>query len=117
MYSFSGDGMGYSDIEVSNVETLLSTADPLILDMRDQQSHKRGRLPSALSVSDETIGRLIRQRRSNPAVLVYCYHGNQSRDLCRFLSQMGLKNVHNLAGGWEAWERFKASNDEAGKEA
>ncbi|MCG7983931.1 MAG: hypothetical protein JAY90_14435 [Candidatus Thiodiazotropha lotti] len=109
--------MGYSDIEVSQIETLLSTADPLILDMRDQPSQKRGRLPSALPVSDETIGQLIRRRRSNPAVLVYCYHGNQSRGLCSFLSQMGLKNVHNLAGGWEAWERFKASNDETGKEA
>ncbi|MET0041950.1 MAG: rhodanese-like domain-containing protein, partial [Candidatus Thiodiazotropha sp. 6PLUC3] len=99
----------YSDIEVSDLNTLLSDANPVIIDMRDHQSQSRGRLPSALSVSDETIGKLIQQRRNNPAVLVYCYHGNQSRDLCSFLTQMGLNNVHNLSGGWEAWERFQQS--------
>ncbi|MES9942954.1 MAG: rhodanese-like domain-containing protein [Candidatus Thiodiazotropha sp. 6PLUC2] len=101
--------MSYSDIEVSDLNTLLSDANPVIIDMRDHQSQSRGRLPSALSVSDETIGKLIQQRRNNPAVLVYCYHGNQSRDLCSFLTQMGLNNVHNLSGGWEAWERFQQS--------
>jgi thiosulfate sulfurtransferase len=101
--------MRYSDVAVSDIETLLSASDPVIIDMRDPQSQSRGQLPRALSVSDETIEELIRRRRSNPAVLVYCYHGNQSRDLCSFLSQMGLKNVHNLAGGWAAWEQFKTS--------
>ena len=70
--------MSYSDIEVPDVNTLLSTVDPVIIDMRDHQSQSRGRLPSAVSVSDETIRQLIRRRRTNPAVLVYCYHGNQS---------------------------------------
>ncbi|MBW9258329.1 MAG: hypothetical protein K1566_18965 [Candidatus Thiodiazotropha sp. (ex. Lucinisca nassula)] len=108
--------MSYSDVEVTDVDALLSSADPVIIDMRDQQSQSRGRLPAARSASDETIGQLIRQRRTDPTVLVYCYHGNQSRDLCSFLNQMGLNNVHNLAGGWEAWERFKANNREVGKE-
>ncbi|MES9833096.1 MAG: rhodanese-like domain-containing protein [Candidatus Thiodiazotropha sp. LLP2] len=103
--------MSYSDIEVPDVSTLLSTVDPVIIDMRDHQSQSRGRLPSAVSVSDETIRQLIRRRRTNPAVLVYCYHGNQSRDLCNFLTQMGLNNVHNLSGGWEAWERFQQSTN------
>jgi thiosulfate sulfurtransferase len=114
MNHFSGTApgglMSYSDVTVSDIEALLSTAKPIIIDMRDPLTQSKGRLPSAVSASEETIQQLIRRRRSDPAVLVYCYHGNQSRDLCRFLTQMGLRNVHNLAGGWAAWEQFQQTN-------
>lgn len=103
--------MSYSDIEVSDLEALLSTSNPIVIDMRDPLSQSKGRIPSAIPHSEETIQQLIRRRRSNPAVLVYCYHGNQSRDLCSFLTQIGLRNVHNLAGGWEAWERFQQTTN------
>jgi thiosulfate sulfurtransferase len=102
--------VSYSDVAVSDIDALLSATQPVIIDMRDPLTQSKGRLPSAVSASEETIQQLIRRRRNNPAVLVYCYHGNQSRDLCRFLTQMGLRNVHNLSGGWEAWERFQQAN-------
>ena len=39
--------------------------------------------------------------------MFYCYHGNQSRELCDFLGQLGLNRVYNLVGGWEAWENWQ----------
>jgi rhodanese-related sulfurtransferase len=96
--------VSYQDIHVSEVEALLNTPGLTVLDMRDEASRSRGHLPGALPHSDEVMDGLLRRRRSNPPVLIYCYHGNSSRDLCSFLAQLGLDRVYNLEGGWQAWE-------------
>ncbi|MES9868218.1 MAG: rhodanese-like domain-containing protein [Sedimenticola sp.] len=97
--------MSYQDIEASEVEALLETEGVVVIDTRDVMSRSVGQLPNAKSPSDSVIEQLIGQRRNNPPVLVYCYHGNSSRNLCAFLSQLGLKQVYNLAGGWAAWQQ------------
>jgi rhodanese-related sulfurtransferase len=99
--------MAYQDIHVNELQTLLQKVDLTIIDMRDQQTRSRGELPRALTPSDELMGTLVSQRRNHPTILVYCYHGNSSRDLCSFLSQMGLTQVYNLVGGWAAWESWQ----------
>lgn len=99
--------MSYYDINVDNVGELLSADELTVIDMRDMQSQSKGQLPNALPHSDAVISGLVGKRRSNPFVLVYCYHGNSSRDLCNFLTQMGLKQVYNLVGGWAAWEHYQ----------
>lgn len=96
--------MSYHDINVVEVDELLQTDGLTVIDMRDAQARSRGQLPNAQLPSDEVIGGLVVKRRSDPPVLVYCYHGNSSRDLCSFLVKMGLKEVYNLVGGWAAWE-------------
>jgi hypothetical protein len=70
-------------------------------------------MADAQPASDAIINGLVRQRRQDPAVLVYCYHGNQSRELCDFLAQLGLNRVYNLAGGWEAWENWQQQSASA----
>ncbi|MGD9000393.1 MAG: ankyrin repeat domain-containing protein [Granulosicoccaceae bacterium] len=99
--------MSYHDINVAEVGELLQRDDLTIIDMRDAQSRDKGQLPNAQLPSDAVINSLIRQRRNNPPVLVYCYHGNSSRDLCSFLIQTGLNQVYNLVGGWAAWESWQ----------
>ena len=95
--------MSYRDIHVSEVGELLDREEVVVIDMRDSHAQSQGQLPKAQPASDAVINGLVRKRRSNPPVLVYCYHGNQSRDLCNFLIQLGLSEVYNLEGGWEAW--------------
>ncbi|MEJ2610124.1 MAG: rhodanese-like domain-containing protein [Candidatus Thiodiazotropha sp.] len=101
--------MSYHDIQVNEIEKLLKKDDLWVIDMRDTLTQSKGQLPNAMSPTDAVIGNLVQQRQSNPPVLVYCYHGNSSRDLCRFLAQLGLNQVYNLVGGWEAWEKLAAA--------
>lgn len=96
--------MSYQDIHIAELGELLDEGDLTVIDMRDGHSQAKGQLPNAQPASDGVINQLVLRRRSNPAVLVYCYHGNSSRDLCEFLGSMGLKRVYNLVGGWAAWE-------------
>ena len=99
--------MSYQDIHVAELGELLHRDGLTVIDMRDAHSQGRGQLPMAQPHSDAVISSLLKQRRSNPAVLVYCYHGNSSRDLCSLLAQMGLEQVYNLVGGWSAWESWQ----------
>jgi len=99
--------MSYQDIHVTELAELLQRPELTIIDIRDAHARSQGQLPKALTPSEELIGGLVQQRRNNPAVLVYCYRGNSSRDMCSLLSQMGLSQVYNLVGGWAAWESWQ----------
>lgn len=101
--------MSYHDLHAAELPRLLTEEGLTIIDTRDAETRRRGQLPGAVPPSDEVMNALMRRRRSDPPVLVYCYHGNQSRDLCGFLTQLGLSRVYNLVGGWEAWQNWQAS--------
>lgn len=99
--------MSYRDIEPEGLSEVTSLPGVTIIDQRDGLTRSLGELPGAVPPSDKLIAGLVRRRRENPPVLVYCYHGNQSRDLCRFLGQLGLQQVFNLAGGWQALQSWQ----------
>lgn len=103
--------MSYQDIQAGDLQTLLQREELLVIDMRDASSQASGRLPKARPADDALISSLAKRRRQAPPVLVYCYHGNISRELCGFLAQFGLPEVYNLSGGWAAWEAHQASSE------
>lgn len=73
--------MSYQDIHPADLDDLLRMEGLTIIDQRDANTRSRGQLSGAQPSSDELIGRPAQSRRQDPAILVYCYHGNQSRDL------------------------------------
>jgi thiosulfate/3-mercaptopyruvate sulfurtransferase len=99
--------MSYRDVEPDALSVVMEIPDLTIIDQRDEATRRLGELPGAVAPSDALIARLVRQRRDNPPVLVYCYQGIQSRELCAFLAQLGLQQIFNLAGGWDAWQRWQ----------
>lgn len=38
--------------------------------------------------------------------IVMCHHGMRSAQLCQWLAVRGFSNVHNVAGGIDAYSRF-----------
>ena len=100
--------MSYHNIEPESLSAILSIPCITIIDQRDDATRSKGELAGAVAPDETLMSKLVQQRRQNPPVLVYCYHGNQSRDLCAFLSQFGLQQVYNLAGGWDALQKWKA---------
>lgn len=99
--------MSYHDIHSADLDELLNREGLTIIDMRDAQAQAKGKFEGARAASDALVNQLMMKRRANPPVLVYCYHGNASRDLCKFLAQFGLSEVYNLVGGWSAWENWR----------
>lgn len=102
--------MSYQEIEAAEVHELLRRDDLVVIDVRDAHTQSRGKLPNAMPPSDEVIKALIQRRHQPLSVLVYCYHGHSSRELCSFLTRKGLQQVFNLRGGWASWDSHVSMN-------
>lgn len=98
--------MSYQDIHPMELPPLLGSNELIIFDTRDANSFAQGHLQGAMPISDAEIKRLIVTKQRTKPVLVYCYHGNSSRDICSLLGNFGFSEVYNLEGGWQAWRHF-----------
>lgn len=101
--------MNYLDISPAELSTLGAEPSLVIFDTRDPASYARGHLEGAIPVSDAALRQLMKARQPERPILVYCYRGNSSRDMCQFIAGMGFTRIYNLAGGWQAWEAHLAA--------
>lgn len=99
--------MSYHDLLPQELSDLQQQEELIIFDTRDSASFSLGHIPGARMIADAEIKSLILQRKSSVPVIVYCAHGNSSRDICQLLSGMGFKQVYNLEGGWLAWQNLQ----------
>ena len=105
--------MKYSDISVEQLDDLRSDPELLILDYRDPQTFAQGHISGAVNVSNELVGRLMREKAFNRPLLIYCYHGNSSRELADLLVMIGYRHVFNLVDGWQAWQNYQQRDEVA----
>jgi rhodanese-related sulfurtransferase len=98
--------MKYEDLLAHNVPEFLQQPELLVLDIRDEHSFNQAHLDGAQPASEAVIGGLLRNKQYHLPILVYCYHGNSSRDMASFLGGLGFDKVYNLEGGWQAWTNF-----------
>lgn len=99
--------MSYKELYVNQLEEFLLEQNVVVLDTRDIHSFNAGHIKGAEHIDGPAMGKLIRQRKTNPTVLVYCYHGVMSRDVAEMITGFGFENVSHLVGGWEAWTNYQ----------
>jgi thiosulfate/3-mercaptopyruvate sulfurtransferase len=98
--------MSYQDLQPAEVAALRAAGELTLFDTRDAASYACGHIDGALPVSDDALRQLIQSRQRQRPILVYCYRGNSSRDVCQLIAGLGFRRVYNLAGGWQGWQRF-----------
>ena len=98
--------MNCQDLLPSEVAALCAEGELTLFDTRDAVSFEVGHLEGAEPVSDAALRRLIQARQLQRPILVYCYRGNSSRDVCKLIAGLGFSRVYNRAGGWQGWQRF-----------
>jgi len=83
-------------------ELLASPAAPRLLDVREPAEYAAGHLPEALLMP---LGELEARAAELPAgpLVVYCQRGGRSARAAALLRELGRPDVHELAGGYEAW--------------
>jgi rhodanese-related sulfurtransferase len=88
------------------LEDLLVESDPLIVDVRDDQSFARAHIPGAEHVPFAEIPAASDRIAAAEHVVTVCYEGIASAKAARLIASHkdfdGV--VENLAGGMEAWE-------------
>ncbi len=98
-------------IDIEGAETLLSRSDPLVLDARDAGSFAVSRIDGAQPVSSTNLGTFITATAKTRPILIYCYHGNASREYAQTFSDFGFLEVYSLDGGYEAWRTRAAARE------
>ncbi len=78
---------------------------PRDLDIRSDKEYAQGHIPGAVHVPLADIGGKVKKLKKDKEVVVYCRTGNQSIWAIKRLMGMGYKNLYNLKGGYNAWQR------------
>jgi len=93
----------YQNICIENALEIIDKDNCIIIDIRDIKSYNEGRLPGAKRFEEREILRMRKSSQRHDPVLVYCYHGNSSKDIASLLCTLGFSDVYNLEGGYTAW--------------
>ena len=98
---------GIKQIPPQEAVMLFNHADALVLDVREQSEWADGHIAKAKHIP---LGQLknkladLEKHKGKPIIAV-CRSGNRSNTACGVLKKAGFENLHNLAGGMQAWEQ------------
>ena len=78
----------YKCIHVQEAQELLNDPGTVIVEIRDKVSFQAGNIHSFTNLSDENIVDFLDSTDRKAPLLIYCYHGINSKDFNLFLVSM-----------------------------
>jgi rhodanese-related sulfurtransferase len=100
-------------IGVDEAQAVVRRNDVLVLDARDAESFRKAHIKGAQRVSTANLSTVIDETTRKRPILIYCYHGNASREYARIFADFGFSEVYSLDGGYEAWSSRTCTQDDA----
>lgn len=100
-------------ISCEAAEAVIARADTIILDVRNEAIFARGHIDGAVNLLIKDICEVVETTPRNRRLLIYCQHGNESREYARSFCHFGFSNVYVLDGGYDAWSRRSRSGPAA----
>jgi rhodanese-related sulfurtransferase len=94
------------EISPQEAAAALKRGDTLLIDVRDHDEWREGRIPDAKNFSRGTVELEIEEAApdlSTP-IITHCGGGGRSALAAESLQRMGYKNVKSMAGGFKAWK-------------
>ena len=90
----------FENISVEKLKNFVEDGSVIILDIRDEQSFKKGHIPDAINLSNKNIDEVIDSNDPDDNILIYCYKGISSQNAAQHFCELGFKNVFSLIGGY-----------------
>lgn len=78
---------------------------PVLLDVREPWELDICRLPGSLHIPMREVPSRAGEIDAQAPVVAICHHGARSMNVGLFLERNGFSQVHNLAGGVDAWAK------------
>ncbi len=94
----------FQTISVIEAQTIITEAQPMILDCRELKDYRRSHIAGALHVHEGLKESLVKSKNKQQALLIYCYYGHASEHLAEFFCDFGFRSVYSLAGGYSSWQ-------------
>ena len=101
--------MHYKCIHVQEAQELLDDPGTVIIDIRDNASFQAGNIPNSINVSDGNIVDFLNSTDRQVPLLIYCYHGINSKDAAEYFVKNGFQSVFSLDGGYTEYIQQKPS--------
>ena len=93
----------YKDITVIQLQKLLYSNPPRLLDVRTDAEIARGKIPQGDSLPLHLIPLRLNELDKNAMTVFYCQMGGRSAQAAAFAAANGFADVYNLQGGITAW--------------
>ena len=94
-------------MSVSEAKAKLGKSGIVFLDVREPKEFKAGHIPGAINIprglAEFKIEKQIPDK--NTKIIIYCKTGGRACLSAANLKKMGYKNITNITGGWEAWNK------------
>ena len=97
---------GVGQLGPTQATQMLNHEDAIFLDVRNDTEFASGHLANARHIPLEVLKDRVAELeklRARP-IIAYCRNGQRSKRAAAVLKALGFQNVHNLAGGINAWE-------------
>ena len=92
--------MDYKYIHVQEAQELLNDPGTVIVDIRDKVSFQAGNIPNSINLSNQNIVDFLDSTDRKAPLLIYCYHGINSKDAAEYFVNNGFHTVFSLDGGY-----------------
>jgi molybdopterin/thiamine biosynthesis adenylyltransferase/rhodanese-related sulfurtransferase len=95
------------EIDATQARELIERADPLLIDVREQDEWDEGHIPGAVHVPRGHLESRIERTAPDPSrqIVLYCSAGNRSAFAAKTLGELGYEDVTSLSGGFTDWKR------------
>jgi rhodanese-related sulfurtransferase len=78
---------------------------PQLIDVRESWEFAIASISGAQLHPLGQIGEWAATLDKDASYVIVCHHGSRSAMACQFLQTLGVKQVHNLTGGIDAWSQ------------
>jgi hydroxyacylglutathione hydrolase len=92
-----------ADAPVIDLDESVSSADTLILDVREPSEFLPAHIPGAVNLPQAELATRLDELPNQRPIVVVCQGGYRSQRAAQFLLQMGYTNVVSGRGGMDAW--------------
>jgi phage shock protein E len=93
-----------ADIDVATAASLRGQDDVIMLDVRTPEEYAEGHIPGVTLIPLDQVETRLAEIPKDKTVVVTCRSGNRSAQAAQLLRQKGYQNVHNMLGGFVAWQ-------------
>ena len=106
----------YKCISITEAKAAVQSKNAVFVDIRDESSFSKSHIPNAIHLTQKSLDLYLSNKKKDDYIIVYCYHGNSSKNVAEFLVDQGFKNVYSLDGGFSEYvqsETESQNNNEA----
>ena len=95
----------YEGISGKEADDLMKEDKLKIIDIRDEVSFKEGHISNAININESEIKKFLDKTSKDTPVLIYCYHGNNSKGAAEYFISQGYEKVYSLDGGYSDYTK------------